>query len=101
MFIGSLMQTLVVLVPILTVCYIALMGQVRKQIKEDVTPLSEKQESLAGNLYKLEAKVALDVAEIGQAQEILKHEMHHVRQSLSRLESMVERLLHPTRDTSI
>lgn len=98
MFIGSLMQTLVVLVPILTVCYIALMGQVRKQIREDVAPVTDKQELLGENLYKLEAKVAADVAGIGQQQELLKSEMQHVRQSLSRLENMVERLLRSGRE---
>lgn len=95
-FIGQLMQALIVLVPLLTVCYIALMGQVRKQIREDVLPVTEKQNAMSKEILVLEKKLGDEVGHVRQAQEVLAGEVAHIRKTLDRLETMVASLVHRT-----
>lgn len=92
-FLGSLVIAIVFLVPLLAICYIAVMGRVRLAIKEDLGPVSGKVDVTAQDLLKLELRVADDISTVKRNQEVTQIELNHIRKGVDRLETMIAGLV--------
>ena len=92
-FLGEFINSIVVIVPLMAVCYIAVMGQVRKAIKEDLHPVSAKVDVTSMDLLKLELRVADDIGSVKRNQEVFTTELNHIREGVDRLETMLAGLV--------